>query len=165
MKTINKTKKAYIGDVITGSFQMLIIFMIFAICFFVAFKFNTGLVENDNVPQEAKDLNTEVVTKYSTIIGYGFPMFLVALFAYTIITASLVDVISKVWFVIGVVMMLGQAVISYIIREIFLKLIEVEIFSQSLVLIPFAASYFQNIIMYNCIWGFIILAVLYVKEG
>lgn len=160
-----KNKKAFIGDVITGSFQLLILFMIFAICFFVAFKFNQGLVENEKIPQEAKDINTNITYQYSKIIGYGFPLLLVCIFVYTIVTASMVDIISRVWFIIGLVIMLGQAVISYIIREVYLKLIEVEMFSQSLVLIPFANSYFENIIMYNCIWGFIILAVLYIKEA
>jgi len=165
MNRLRKNKNGFIGDVVTGSFQLLILFMVFALCFFIAFQFNQGLVENDNVPQEAKDINTEVVYKYSHILGYGFPLLLVCLFVYTIVTASMVDVISKVWFVVGVILMIGQAVISYVIREVFLKLIEVEIFSQSLVLIPFAASYFSNIILYNCIWGFIILTVLYVKEA
>ena len=165
MKRISN-KKGYINDVITGGALLIGFFVMLSICIFLLMEWNSAVQNSSAFTAEAKQGQQDFTDQYPEMIGWLFPAVLVGLFLYTIITAYLVEVISKVWLVVGLVVTIIQAIISYVIGQVFQELSSVSLFGTSAAYIPGATLYFGNVILFNSIWAMLILLVLYFKaEG
>lgn len=164
MKLIKHNKKAYINDVLTGSAILLGFFIVLGFSIFILIQWNNAVQSTPGFTSQAKDIQQHYTNTFPRIMGWMFPIVLISLFLYTLITAYLIDVISRVWFIIGFIITIIQAVVGYIISQIYLKLSETPVFGVSLNYIPGAELYFNHIVLINSIWAFLILIVLYFKK-
>lgn len=161
---MKRSKKAFVGDVIVGTTQLFIFFIVLAICIYLIFQFNDAAQGMDQLPAEAKAESQAYVDQYPTMMGWLFTAAFIGLFIYTLITAFLIEVISKVWFVIGFIIAVIQGIYSGIIMHIFEAFAATAVFGFSLAYIPGAIWYFNNLILANGIWAFMILLALYFKK-
>jgi len=156
-------KKGYINDVLTGSAVLLGFFIVLGFSIFLLVQWNSAVQSSPMFNSQSKQAQQQFTDTYPTIMGWMFPITLIALFLYTIITAYLVDVISRVWFIIGFFVTIIQAIVGYVISQVYQNLADTSVFGISLQYIPGAELYFNHIILINAVWGFLILLVLYFK--
>jgi len=159
----NLNKKGFVGDTVTSMAVLFGFFIVLSFALFIIFSFNSQMQTMD-IPDSAKEQQQSFTDTYPTMMGWLFPALMLGLFIYSVITAYLVEVISKVWFVIGFIAVFFQAIISGIIQHVFDEISSQDMFLSVLQYIPGATFYFGNAILINAIWGFIILMALYFKS-
>lgn len=157
-------KKGYINDIVTGTGMLFGFFIVLALCIFILLEWNDGIQNSAAFTEQAKQGQQDFTDQYPSMMGWLFPASMIGLILYTLITAYLVEVISKVWFIIGFIVTIIQAIVGYVIQQAYSKITEMRLFETSLAYIPGAVLYFENIILFNAIWGFLILLVLYFKR-
>ena len=164
IRKMKLNKKGYINDVLTGSAVLLGFFLVLGFSIFLIIQWNDAVQSSSAFNSQSKQIQQQFTDTYPSIMGWLFPITLIGLFLYTIITAYLVDVISRIWFIIGFIITIIQAVVGYVISQIYGQIAQTSIFGVSTSYIPGAEFYFSNIILINSIWAFLILLVLYFKR-
>ena len=164
MKFVNN-KKGYIGDVMTGMALIFSLFIVLGICIFIIVQWNEAVQSSSVFPPEAKAEQQAYTDTYPVMMGWLLPAALIGLFVYTLITAYLIEVISRVWFVIGFVVTIFQAVVSGIFQtHVFPAFTGNAVYASTLQYMPGAAFYFGNAVLINSVWAFLILIALYFKR-
>lgn len=163
-EAIKMNKKAYVGDVAYGTLILFGFFIIAGFSIYIYSSFNTQVQSMDVMPSEAKLESSTWNNTFPSYLGYLFIAGFAGLFIYSIVTAYLIDVVSKVWFVVGFFLMIFQALFFGIIKYIFTEISSQDVFSSALTNIPYASIYFNNLILFNAVWGSLILLTLYFKS-
>lgn len=161
---MNLNKKAYVNDVLTGSAMLLGFFLILGFSIFLLIEWNDTVQSSSAFTDGAKSGQQEFTDTYPSMMGWLFPAVFIGLLLYTLITAYLVEVISKVWFIIGFIVTVIQAVIGYVLQQAYDRLSEISVFGTAGTYIPGATLYFENLILINALWAFMILLALYFKR-
>jgi len=162
---LTKNKKGFVGDVMTGMAMLFALFVVLGICIFIIVQWNDAVQNSSAFPIEAKTEQQAFTDTYPTMMGWILPAALIGLFVYTLITAYLVEVISKVWFIIGLVVAVFQAVVSGIFQfQVFPAFAGNAVYASTLQYMPGAAFYFGNAVLVNSVWAFLILLALYFKR-
>lgn len=157
-------KKGYINDIVTMTGVLLGLFIVLSLCIFILVQYNDAFQNSSVVTSEAKALQQDYTDTYPGMMAWFFPITFIALVVYTLITAYLVEVISKVWFVVGFIVVCIQAIVSYVVGQVYDNLTELSVFNTGASFIPGATWYFGNVILANAIIGFLILLALYFKR-
>ena len=93
MKLTNN--KGYIGDVMNGMSLIFGLFIVFGLCIFIIVQWNDAVQNSNAFPEEAKQEQQSFTNTYPPMMGWIIVGALIGLFVYTIITAYLIDVISR----------------------------------------------------------------------
>ena len=157
-------KKGYVNDVLTGSAMLLGFFLILGFSIFLLVEWNDAVQSSSAFTETSKQGQQAFTDTYPSIMGWLFPAVFIGLLLYTLITAYLVEVISKVWFIIGFIVTIIQAVIGYVLQQAYDAISEISVFGTSSAYIPGAVLYFENLILINALWAFMILLALYFKR-
>lgn len=161
-----KSKKGYVNDVVTMTGILFGLFVVIGFAIFLIIEYNDAF-QSSSIVQKHPDvgqLQQDFTDTYPEMMGWIWTSALVGMVIYTLITAYLVNVISKVWFIIGVTTLMVQALVSFTIAEAYDEIASTTVFGTSVTYIPGAALYFGNVIEWNTFFGFLILLVLYFKE-
>lgn len=157
-------KKGYVGDIATGTGTLLAAFVLLVFVIFILTQWNEQFQNADFVPDRAKEAQQSFTDKYPNMIGWLFPALFLGLVLYTVITAYLIEVISKVWFVIGVIVGAFIQIISGIVGYVADQFMATEVFQSVMHNIPGAIWYFSAPVLWNSIWVFLVLISLYFKK-
>jgi len=160
LRHLLKNKKGFIGDAISGVIFLFLLFMLLSISIFVSINFNDGF-QDSAAPTEAKSISNTFINDYPTKIGYMFSGAFIALFIYTLITAYLIEVISKIWFVVGLISSIIFVIIAAIIKAVFGELILESLFASTLPFVYGAVLFFTYLPGVVTAWVFLIALVLY----
>lgn len=160
LRHLLKNKKGFIGDAISGVVFLFYFFILLSIAIFLMFSFNTGF-QDSNADAESKAISKTFVEDYPTKIGYMFSGAFIALFIYTMITAYLIEVISKIWFIVGFISSIIFVIIAAIIKAVFGELITQSLFASSLPFVYGAVLFFTYLPGVVTAWVFMLALVLY----
>ena len=163
---MNQNKKGYVNDIVTMTGVLFGLFVVLGLAIFLIIEYNDAF-QNSSIVQKRADvaeLQQSFTDTYPEMMGWIWTSSLVGMVIYTLITAYLVNVISKVWFIIGVSTLMIQAIASFAIQKAYEQMSTASVFGTSVTYIPGASLYFSNVIEWNAFFGFLILLVLYFKE-
>lgn len=159
-------KKAYVNDILTMTGVLFGLFVVIGFSIFLIIEYNDAFQQTSIVQKrsDVAELQQSFTDTYPQMMGWLWTSTLIGMVIYTLITAYLVNVISKVWFIIGVTTLMVQAIASYAMQIAYEEISTATVFDTSVTYIPGAALYFGNVIEWNALFGFLILLVLYFKE-
>lgn len=160
LRHLLKNKKGFIGDALSAIIFLFTLFILLSIVIFININFNTEFQESA-APAEAKAISTTFVNDYPTKLGYMLPGAFIALFIYTMITAFMIEVISKIWFVVGLISAVIFVIVAAIIKAVFGELILQSLFSSTLPFVYGAVLFFTYLPGVVTAWVFLLALVLY----
>ena len=161
---ILKNKKGYIGDIVTMMFSLFGFFVILGLGIFILVQWNINVQSSSAFTVEAKEGQQLFTDTYIPLMGWFWPAAFLGMMLYMLITSYLVEVVSKVWFVIGLMVTLGQAILGYVLSLAFEEVSQQEVFGLALQNIPGAVFYFNNIILVNVVIASMVLIALYFRR-
>lgn len=164
MKLIQSNKDGYIGDVITMSFSLLGGFVVIAMAIFILVTWNDNVQNSSGFTQEAKDGQQQFTDTYIPLMGWMWPAAFLGMILFMLITSYLVEVISKIWFVLGLMITIAQSIVGYVLSLAFDEISQQEVFGLGMQYIPGAVFYFNNVILVNVLIASLILIVLYFRR-
>ena len=158
-----KNKKSFIGDVLSGAVFVFGGFILFTILIIVFFHFNSAVQDSQNFPVVAKDLSDTHNSNINKWFGWLLIGIIVSTFIYSLVTAYLIEVISILFFVVGLVSSVVVAIASYFLKFIFFELITNNQISKVASGFPIIFFYFENLVLILTLWGFLLLLVTYTR--
>ena len=158
-------KKANVQDLVVIVIIIFVLTVTALIVGKVVFSFNAQVqkMNNDNIPQEAKDISQSLTNKTPTILDTFIFLITCVVFLVSLISCWFIDV-HPVFFVVSIIILIIVLVIAGVIQNANEAMLSADGLSDIAIHFPLTIFIGQNLFKIVTAMGFLLISALYAKS-
>jgi len=162
MKSVIKSKR---GNVILDVLVLIVILFILALSWvtigYIGCEFNDDIQLDPDLPAEAKQINQDLTTQYSSIFDGAILFFLIIFWGLTMVASFMIDT-HPVFFVFSLILLILVLTVSVALGNIFYEIFTEDITGQS-ANFPLTFWIMNNFLIVTIVLGASVLFALFAR--